>query len=83
MEVAFVVAPKIGLFPCGAADNFGYIVEERFNEIVEFRYRVQNKENKKLFSDAGVFITIKHDSDCDPLTDTGPKTKTGFSFTIA
>ncbi|HPF50975.1 MAG TPA: T9SS type A sorting domain-containing protein [Draconibacterium sp.] len=69
MEVAYVVAPKIGLFSCGPAGNFVYIVHEYFDGIVEFRYRLQNKLNHDLYSDASVKIAIRRDSDCDHIYD--------------
>ncbi len=69
MEIAYVVAPQIGLFSCGPAGNFVYIVREHFDGIVEFRYRVQNKLNHALYSDGTVKIAIRRDSDCDQVYD--------------
>ncbi len=69
LEIAYVVAPKVGLFSCGPNGNFIYIIDEPFNGIVEFKYRVQNKEEKSLYSDASVFITVQQDSDCDHVPD--------------
>jgi len=69
IEIAYVVAPAIGLFSCGPNGNFIYIVQERFDGIVEFRYRIWNKENNDLYSDATVKIAIRQDSDCDHVYD--------------
>jgi len=69
MEIAYVVAPKVGLFSCGPNGNFIYILDAPFNGIVEFRYRIRNTEDKTIYSDACVIITVQNDNDCDHVPD--------------
>lgn len=69
VEIAYVIIPKVGTFTCDPKGNFVYTLEERFTGILEFRYRVQNCNDRNLFSDASIFIVVRYDSDCDHISD--------------
>lgn len=69
IKLSFVKSPGYGTFKINSQGSFNFTVPDDFTGILVFKYRISETTNTDNFADAEFVIFVRHDHDCDGVSD--------------